>query len=280
MRKVALVASMLISVNACSPGEPPVPDSSVDASATAAVAEESAHSLTVTEDTYAHAETARNFRNWVNLGADKQLVHMRELPPRGREAPTVQMNDDTLYSIAIVEVVDGNVRFSIPDVDVYMAVQAVTEGGHGQQYVVDAGEYDLPVETPFAFLIYRTGMEKGLEASRHAQDQINSGALNFGTYELPDYEFEEVEAWTSRLKYFTSLTAYDSDRYLIDGVRNVNSHSWDTNDDGSITVSFNCGDEALNNIDTNGQDFSFTMRYYGVTQTVVDGDIAPEMTVQ
>jgi hypothetical protein len=348
MRKVALVASMLISVNACSPGESPELDSSVDASATAAVAEESAHSLAVTEENYAHAETARNFRNWVNLGADKKLVHMRELPPRGRAAPTVQMNDDTLYSIAIVEAVDGKVRFSIPDVDVYMAVQAVTEGGHGQQYVVDAGDYDLPVETAFAFLIYRTGTEKGLEASRQAQDQINSGVLNFGTYKLPDYDFEEVEAWTSRLtaetqgktfsytfprtsaeitdrhqwnlenangwggsspevgvanvytnsiflsadeclsttfddpksKYFTSLTAYDKDRYLIDGVKNVNSYSWDANDDGSITVSFNCGDDALNNIDTKGQDFSFTMRYYGVSQTVVDGDIAPEMTVQ
>ena len=63
-------------------------------------------------------------------------------------------------------------------------------------------------------------------------------------------------------------------------MKNVNSHSWDTNDDGSITVSFNCGDEALNNMDTNGQDFSCTMRYYGVSQTVVAGDIAPEMTVQ
>jgi hypothetical protein len=340
MRKVALIASILISVNACSPSEPPAADSSVDAPATAAVAEAPANSLRVTEENYAHAETARNYRNWVNLGADQELVHMRELPPRGRAAPTVQMNDDTLYSIAIVEAVDGKVRFSIPDV--------VTEGGHGQQYVVDAGEYDLPVETPFAFLIYRTGVEKGLQASRQAQDQVNSGVLNFGTYILPNYDFEEVEAWTSRYtaetqgkpfsytfprtsaeitdrhqwnlenangwggsspevdvanvytnsvflsadeclsttfddpqsKYFTSLTAYDGDRYLIDGVKNVNSHRWDKNDDGSITVSFNCGDDALNNIDTNGQDFSFTMRYYGVSQAVVDGDIAPEMTVK
>ena len=71
---------------------------------------------------------------------------MRDLPPRGRAAPTVQMNDDTLYSIAIVEASDGKVQFSVPDVDVYMAVQVVTEGGHGQHYVVDAGDYDLPVE--------------------------------------------------------------------------------------------------------------------------------------
>lgn len=348
MRNTALAISMMISIIACSPGEAPAPNGSMDAAAPAAVAVQAVNSLTVTDENYAHAETARNFRNWVGLGADQKLVHMRELPPRGTAAPTVQMNDDTLYSIAIVEAVDGKVRFSIPEVDVYMAVQAVTEGGHGQHYVVEAGDYELPVETPFAFLIYRTGTEKGLDASRQAQDQIDSGPLNFGKYVLPNYDFDEVEEWTSRLTaetqgkafsytfprtsaeitnrhqwnlenangwggsspevgvaniytnstflsadeclsttfddpkstYFTSVTAYDKDRYLIDGVRNVNSHRWDTNDDGTVTVSFNCGDDAPNNIDTNDQDFSFTMRYYGVSQTVVDGDIAPETTVE
>jgi len=42
----------------------------------------------------------------------------------------------------------------------------------------------------------------------------------------------------------------------------------------------NCGAEAINNIDTKGQDFSFTMRYYGVSQKVFDGKITPEKTVK
>ena len=49
--------------------------------------------------------------------------------------------------------------------------------------------------------------------------------------------------------------------------------------DGTITVSFNCGDNALNNIDTRGQKFSFTMRYYGVSQEVIDGKIDPTVTI-
>jgi stringent starvation protein B len=69
-----------------------------------------------------------------------------------------------------------------------------------------------------------------------------------------------------RSKYFTSVTAYDEDRYLMEGVENVNSYTWADNGDGTITVSFNCGETAVNNIDTGGQDFSFTMRYYGVSQ--------------
>ena len=87
--------------------------------------------------------------------------------------------------------------------------------------------------------------------------------------------FEDPES-----RYFTSITAYDNDRYLIEGVQNVNSHRWVTNDDGTITVSFNCGDDAPNNIDTQGQEFSFTMRYYGVSQKVVDGEVSPENTVR
>ena len=348
MRHLFLSITTLTLAVACSPGEPPAPDGSADAPATNLSTDMPAESISVTDQNYAHAESARNFRNGIPLGIDKKLAHLRDLPPRGRAAPTVQMNEDTLYSVALVEAVNGNVQFSIPEVDVYMAVQVVTEGGHGQHYVVGAGEYDLPVETGFAYLIYRTGLENGLDASRQAQDKINVDRFNFGTYELPHYDFEEVEAWTSRLtaetqgkpfvytfprtsaditdlhqwnlenangwggsspevgvanlytnsaflsaseclsttfedpesRYFTSITAYDESRYLFDGVRNANSHSWTPNADGTITVSFNCGEDAPNNIDTYGQDFSFTMRYYGVSQKVVDGAVAPEKSVQ
>jgi hypothetical protein len=258
------------------------------------------------------------------------------------------MNDDTLYSIVIAEVVDGHVNFSIPDSDVYLAVQVVTEGGHGQHYVIGAGKYNVPVETDFTFLIYRTGTEKGLEAARRAQDKIKDDTFKFGTYKVQNYNYQEVEEWTARLtaetqgsafnytfprtsagitdrhqwnlenangwggsspevnvankytnsvmlsgkkcltttfedpesKYFTSVTAYDKDRYLIEGVRHVSSYAWNKNKDGTVTVSFNCGEGAVNNIDTQGHDFSFTMRYYGVSQKVFDGKIMPEKTVK
>ena len=306
-----------------------------------------AETIKVTEKNYARAETARNFRNWAKLGANEKIVHMKELPPRGKAAPTVQMNDDTLYSVVITEAVDGQVSFSIPEVDVYMAVQVVNEGGHGQHYVVKPGDYKLPIETDYALLIYRTGTEKGLDAARSAQEKITSDGFKFGTYKIPNYDYSEVEEWTKKLtaetqgksfqytfprtssditdlhqwnlenangwggaspevnvankyanstslsgkqclkttfedpksKYFTSITAYDKERYLIDGVKNVNSHTWKRNNDGTVTVSFNCGDEAPNNIDTKGQDFSFTVRYYGVSQEVLDGKISPEKSV-
>lgn len=304
--------------------------------------------ITVTEKNYAHAETARNYRNWVKLGANEKITHMKQLPPRGKDAPTVQMNDDTLYSVVVSEAVDKHIRFTIPKVDVYMAVQVVNEGGHGEHYVVGEGEYNFPIETKFALLIYRTGTEKGLDVSRAAQEKIDASMFKFGTYKVQNYDYAEVEKWTGKLtaetqgaafeytfprkskditdlhqwnlenangwggsspevnvankytnsvmlsskkcltttfenpesKYFTSVTAYDKNRYLIEGVNHVSSHVWRKNKDGRITVSFNCGKSAINNIDTKGHDFSFTMRYYGVSKKVFDGKIQAEKTVK
>ena len=343
MKKTILTSLILIAVVSCQSNkkeESAKTDDSVKA--------EQVKTIPVTEENYAHAETARNFRNWGRLGANDSIFHMRELPPRGKEAPTVQMNDDTFYSMVIAETIDGSVQFSIPETDVYMAVQVVNEGGHGQHYVVEPGEYNLPVESKFAILIYRTGLEKGFEAAHRAQDKINTDNLKFGTYKLPNYDYEEVEEWTKRLtaetsgtafkytfprsskeitdrhqwnlenangwggsspeanvsnlytnsiqfdgdksysttfydpksKYFTSFTAYDKERYLMEGVEHISSHTWTPNDDGTITITFNGGDNALNNIDTKGQDFGFTVRYYGVNQKVIDGEIAPEKTVE
>ena len=87
------------------------------------------NAIKITAANYAKAETARNYKNWLKFGANNNIAHMKQLPPRGKAAPTVQMNDDTLYSVVITEAVNGKVQFSIPKSDVYIAVQVVTEGG-------------------------------------------------------------------------------------------------------------------------------------------------------
>ncbi|WOH38639.1 hypothetical protein RI844_05310 [Thalassotalea fonticola] len=306
---------------------------------------ETAKSLTVNEENFTHAETSRNFRNWTALGANKQFAKMKGLPPRGKDAPTVQMNDDTLYGIAIVKAVDGKVTFNIPETNNYMAVQVITERGHGQHYVVEDGNYSLPVESGYSFFIYRSGTEKGIENARAQLEKVDVSQFNFAVnYQVQPYNYEEVEAWVKKYtqevnnmskftytfprtsdkvtdlhqwnlenaagwggaspeamvgnkyanspkmkasicytstfedpknKFFTSITAYDSSKYLMEGVNNVNSHRWEKNNDGTITISFNCGDNAKNNIDTKGNDFTFTSRHYGVNQKVMDSPEDP-----
>lgn len=295
--------------------------------------------LTVNEQNFTHAESARNFRNWAKMGASKQFVKMQGIPPRGKKAPTVQMNDDTLYGVAIVKAVDGKITFDIPVTDNYMAVQVVTERGHGQHYVVEDGKYDLAVESDYAFLIYRSGTENGIKAAVAELDKVNVADFNFATdYKVQPYDYDEVEQWVEKYteevnnkdkftytfprtsdkvtdlhqwnlenaagwggaspeafvgnqyanspkmkasvcytstfadpenKFFTSITPYDSAKYLIPGANVINSHRWNKNSDGSVTISFNCGDTAKNNIDTKGYDFTFTSRHYGVNPKVM-----------
>ncbi|KZY62219.1 hypothetical protein A3742_11205 [Oleiphilus sp. HI0071] len=309
-----------------------------------AIAEE-ANTIKVTEENFTHAETARNFRNWASKGATKQFVKMPGLPPRGKEAPTVQMNDDTLYGVAIVKAVEGKITFSIPETDNYMAVQVVTERGHGQHYVVEDGKYELPIESDYAMLIYRSGTENGIDFSKEMLEKVDPSDLNFATdYKIQPYDYEEVETWVKKYtaevnsmdnftytfprtsdlvtdlhqwnlenaagwggaspeafvgnkyanspimkastcytstfedpknKFFTSITAYDSDKYLMDGVRHISSNTWDKNADGTITISFNCGEDAKNNIDTKGNDFTFTSRHYGVNPKVMEAKKDP-----
>jgi len=300
--------------------------------------------LKVTDDNYGHAETAKNYRNWMIKGANEGISHLRVLAPRGEKAPTVQMNHDSLYSVAITKVVDGKVSFEIPeDVIVYTSVQVIDQYGHGQYYVVTKGKHTVDVDTSdgttHAFLIFRSGLEKGIDGARANQDKLTTWGLVSGDFEVPNYDFKAVDAKADELRaemtgkpfyytfprnekevtdrhqwnlecalgwggaspianeanlytnskmydgkkcysttfmnpesvYFSSITAYDARRYLFEDedVKSVNSNTWEVNSDNTVTVSFNCGDDAKNNITTKGQDYTFTVRYYGVTEPVL-----------
>ena len=300
--------------------------------------------IKITDENYGHAETAKNYRNWMIKGANVGITHLRIKAPRGEKAPTVQMNHDCLYSVAITKVVDGKVSFEIPeDVLVYTSVQVIDQYGHGQHYIVTKGkhtvDFDTSDGTTHAFLIFRSGLEKGIEVAKANQDKLTAWGLVSGDFKVPNYNFNEVDAKTKELRaemtgkpfyytfprnekevtdrhqwnlecalgwggaspianeanlytnsimydgkksysttfmnpqsvYFTSITVYDAQRYLFEDedIVNINSNSWEVNSDNTVTISFNCGDDAKNNINTKGQDFTFTVRYYGVTEPVI-----------
>ena len=300
--------------------------------------------LKITDENYTHAETAKNYRNWMIKGANEGVSHLRIIAPRGEKAPTVQMNHDCLYSIAITKVVDGQISFEIPeDALVYTSVQVIDQYGHGQHYIVTKGKhtvnFDTSDGTTHAFLIFRSGLEKGMEVARANQDKLTTWGLVSGDFKVPNYDFDAVDAKTAELRsevtgqafyytfplnekavtdrhqwnlecalgwggappvanvsnlysnskmfdgkksysttfmnpesvYFSSITVYDAERYLFEDedIERINSNTWEVNSDNTVTISFNCGDDAKNNIDTKGQDYTFTVRYYGVTEQVI-----------
>lgn len=76
-------------------------------------------------------------------------------------------------------------------------------------------------------------------------------------------------------KFFTSFTIYDTEGYLMEGNSHINSYTWKSNEDASTTIHFNCGDDALNNISSNGNEFNYIVRSYGASQAIIDETINP-----
>jgi hypothetical protein len=76
-------------------------------------------------------------------------------------------------------------------------------------------------------------------------------------------------------KFFTSFTLYDTDSYLMAGETQIKSSTWKPNPDGTITLHFNAGEDAINNLSSGGKTFNYVVRNYGVSQAVLDGKFKP-----
>lgn len=75
--------------------------------------------------------------------------------------------------------------------------------------------------------------------------------------------------------FFTSFTIYDTNGYLVEGNTHISSYTWESAADGSTTIHLNCDEGAVNNITSNGAEYNYTVRHYGASQAVIDGEIKP-----
>ena len=74
-------------------------------------------------------------------------------------------------------------------------------------------------------------------------------------------------------KAFWSVTVYNAAGFMFDDLANVSSDTATPNDDGTFTLSFGCGPDALNNIPTANESGVFTLafRHYRVGDKVTNG---------
>lgn len=75
-------------------------------------------------------------------------------------------------------------------------------------------------------------------------------------------------------KAFWSITVYDKAGFMFNDLANLSSNTAVPNDDGSFTLSFGCGSDAPNNIETNNDSgvFNLGVRHYQPSKLVqVDG---------
>lgn len=309
--------------------------------------------IPVDETNYNQAAAAKYMGNWDKRGADQAIVHLPILVPAGKKAPVVRMNQDSLYSSAIAHADEnGYIHVTIDEFekepgtkDIYTSVHVLDENSASPMYKVGPGEYSVKIDTDFAFIIFRAGVEDktDLTDALAAQSRFHvdySATKKFAPegYQAPNYDVAQRDAMTKKLKkefleagedffyvassdspdanngrqmrsnaqgwggmpievgvsniyrntkqfdgsqcqqttfeepdnkYFTSITLYDAAGYMLDTERfSINSYEWDKNSDGSVTISFGCGDDAPNNLETNGEDFNYTVRNYGASQDV------------
>jgi hypothetical protein len=136
-------------------------------------------------------------------------------------------------------------------------------------------------------------LEYGYDASRidmkikRITDAAGWGGMDFGVnnYQISKNITNEHCYSTTfedpREDEFWSFTLYDADGWLLPvGEKNVlNSREAIPNKDGTFTVRFNCGDKAVNNLETKEKEFGFAWRVYGSSYKVRAGRWNPIKTL-
>ncbi|MEZ9513275.1 DUF1254 domain-containing protein [Vibrio splendidus] len=100
------------------------------------------------------------------------------------------------------------------------------------------------------------------------KDNIYEVSGNFPTDTCHQATFEDPKN-----QAFWSVTVYNKPGFMFGEVANVSSNTAEKNEDGTYTVSFGCGDDAINNIKTANDSgvFNLAFRHYIPSQKVRDG---------
>jgi hypothetical protein len=105
--------------------------------------------------------------------------------------------------------------------------------------------------------------------------ELNKSNAYSSSKNIPGDKCYSISFEDPKNKFFTSFTLYDTDSYLMAGETQIKSSTWKPNSDGTVTLHFNCGKDAINNLTSGGKTFNYVLRNYGVSQKVLDGKFKP-----
>jgi hypothetical protein len=295
--------------------------------------------IPVTMENFDHAETAVNFNKWVSKGIMNSSVALTDYYPAG-PAPTVRANRDTLYTIGFYDNLNG-IHIEQPDNGIFQSALVLDGNGFAMDYVWTSGGFDVKPTDGFVLVIFRIGLEEGMDKAREAQKTVSVSDFGTRTYVTPRYNKADRDALWSKLNKqaidsgifleyafdentidpltrslsnaagwggmafsvnnyqmstnikgtqcmqttfedprvdeFWSFTLYDAEGWLLPVGDNVlNGRDAVANEDGTYTLSINCGDDAINNITTGDvAEWSVTWRSYGSSYKVKSGQWNP-----
>lgn len=177
-----------------------------------ALADEGLAGVSVTVSNFVRAESDTMIRaNMSMLGVEiGKFVHLRE-PTTPQNQPVIRMNQDTLYSVTVLDL-SKPVQITLPEADGrYMSMQVVSQD-HYMLFESEPGTYELTedkVGTRFALLTVRTFVditEPADIAAVHAlQDAIEISGGGSGPFEAPAWDLEDLQLARKALSDLGSL---------------------------------------------------------------------------
>lgn len=160
--------------------------------------------IPVNIDNFIRAATDAEFGRYVSLaGGVNQFFHFRAPTPVENQ-PTIRMNRDTLYSMAVVDISEG-ATLTLPDVgDRYMTAMIVNQDHYINNVFSGGGTYELDMETfdtPYVMVFMRVLVDAADPADVAAVNAIQDGmAVNTGSskpFITPNYDEETLDALIS-----------------------------------------------------------------------------------
>ncbi|WP_083445389.1 DUF1214 domain-containing protein [Ruegeria sp. 6PALISEP08] len=156
--------------------------------------------IPVSTDNFVRAATDIEFGKYVALsGGINKVLHIREPTPIDQQ-PTIRMNRDTLYSMAVIDITEG-ATLTLPDGgDRYISAQIVNQDHYMNKVFLGAGTYELDTgtfDTPFVVMIARLLVDASdpddIAQVSALQDKIILEAKSETPFIVPNYDEESFD---------------------------------------------------------------------------------------
>ncbi|PYG33184.1 DUF1214 domain-containing protein [Pelagimonas varians] len=182
-----------------------------------------AREIPVTVDNFTRAATDIELDKYVTLaGGINRFYHFRE-PTPVEDQPTIQMNRDTLYSTAVVDISEG-ATLTLPEVgDRYMSAMIVNQDHYINEVFHGGGTYTLDVDTfdtPYVIVYMRTLVDasnaEDVAAVNALQDQMTIEANSAKPFIAPAWD---EESYQGMIRAAIAFAAYLPDSARMFGTR-------------------------------------------------------------
>ncbi len=176
------------------------------------------YEVPITINNFVRAATDNELKTYYGLaGGVNQFFHFKEPTPIDNQ-PTIRMNRDTLYSVAVIDISKG-ATLTLPDVgDRYMTTMVVNQDHFINEVFDGGGVFQLDMDTfhtPYVLVFMRILVDaqnpKDVAAVNAIQDGFTIDAASATPFEMPNYDADSFEALRQ--------AAIELGRFATDSVR-------------------------------------------------------------